>query len=217
MSDHDSFIQEVSEEVRRERLFGYIRRYGWIAVLIVVLLVGGAAWNEYRKAQARAAAEGRGDAILSALEAEAPEARRAALEGIDDPGPAAPVVALLAAAEALEADDPARAADALRAIAADQDHPPVYRDLATLKLAILLTDRAEPGERIALLQPLTAPGAPFRVLAEEQIALAEIEAGETQAALDRLRAIARDTAATGGLRQRVNQLIVALGGEAEQA
>ena len=56
MSDTDSFIDEVTEEVRRDRLFGLMKRYGWIAALAVLLIVGGAAWNEWRKAQDRAAA-----------------------------------------------------------------------------------------------------------------------------------------------------------------
>ena len=40
MSDTDSFIDEVTEEVKRDRLFATMRKYGWIAVLIVLLLVG---------------------------------------------------------------------------------------------------------------------------------------------------------------------------------
>ena len=49
VSDTDSFIEEVSEEVRRDRLFKIFKKYAWVAVLIVVLLVGGAAFNEYNK------------------------------------------------------------------------------------------------------------------------------------------------------------------------
>ena len=49
MSDTDSFIEEVSEEVRRDRLFRLFRKYAWLAILLVVLIVAGAALNEYRK------------------------------------------------------------------------------------------------------------------------------------------------------------------------
>ena len=45
MSDTYSFIDEVTEEVRRDRLFGYFRRYGWIPAVIIVALVGGTAYN----------------------------------------------------------------------------------------------------------------------------------------------------------------------------
>ena len=33
MSNPDSFIDEVTEEVRRDRLFAVFRKYGWIGVL----------------------------------------------------------------------------------------------------------------------------------------------------------------------------------------
>ena len=36
MSDTDSFIDEVNEEVRRDRLYHLLRRYGWIAALAIV-------------------------------------------------------------------------------------------------------------------------------------------------------------------------------------
>ncbi|MDJ0824964.1 MAG: hypothetical protein QNJ16_05615 [Rhodobacter sp.] len=215
MSETDSFIEEVSEEVRRERLFRYIRRYGWIAVLLVVVLVGGAAYNEWSKAQTRAAAEARGDAILAALEASDADARQAALAEIDADGRSAAIVALLTASEAVSADNEAAAVASLQAIEADTAQPELYRQLATLKRLILTTADTAPADRIAALEPLTAPGAAFRILAEEQIAVAEADAGDTAAALTRLQGLLNDTEATPGLRQRVSQLIVALGGEPE--
>ena len=59
MANQDSFINEVTEEVRRDRLFTLFRRYAWIGITIVVLTVAGAAWNEWRKADARAEAQAR--------------------------------------------------------------------------------------------------------------------------------------------------------------
>jgi hypothetical protein len=76
VSNPDSFIDEVTEEVRRDRLFAAFRRYGWIAVLAVLGIVGGAAWNEWQKAQAVERAQAFGDALLASLEATTPEARR---------------------------------------------------------------------------------------------------------------------------------------------
>jgi len=215
LSDTDSFIEEVTEEVQRDKLFGYIRRYGWIAVLLVFALVGGAAWNEYSKAQTRNAAQARGDAILAALSSDDSGERAAALAQIDASGATAPVVAMLRSAEEMAADDPDAAAAALQAIASDDAQPPLYRDLALLKHVILTAASTDPADRIAALQPLTAPGGPFRVLAEEQIALAEVQSGETDAALTRLQALVEDTEASQGLRRRVSQLIVALGGDAD--
>ena len=67
MSDTDSFIEEVSEEVRRDRLFSLFRKYAWVAVLLVVLIVGGAAWNEYRKLTEQREAAELGDQLYAAL------------------------------------------------------------------------------------------------------------------------------------------------------
>ena len=217
LSDTDSFIEEVTEEVRREKLFGLMRRYGWIPILLVVLLVAGAAYNEYRKASIRAEAEAAGDAILAAMDGSDAAARVAALNALDQTETSGPVIALLAAGEALNAKDPEAAAAALRAIADDAGQPALYRDMATLKWVILSAAQTAPADRIDALMPLTAAGAPFRVLAEEQIALAEIELGKTEAALTRLRALIEDNEASQGLQRRASQLIVALGGEVAPA
>ena len=56
-NQNDSFIDEVTEELRRDRLYGAMRRYGWIGVLLIVVIVGGAAWREYSLARDRAAAQ----------------------------------------------------------------------------------------------------------------------------------------------------------------
>ena len=54
---------------------------------------------------------------------------------------------------------------------------------------------------------------PFRLLAEEQIAYLDIEAGDVAAATDRLNDLLTHAEATPGLQQRAVQVIVALGEE----
>lgn len=214
MASEDSFIDEVTEEVRREKLFRYIRRYGWIAVAAVVLLVGGAAFNEYRKAQIRSAAEARGDAVLAALEETNESARAVAISAIEAEGDAKAILEMLAAAQARE-DETAKGAalDRLAAIAGNDDVSPVYRDLAELKLVLLQGEALTPDERIARLARLSVPGAPYRPLALEATALAHVDKGETENALAILTDLLSDAQITPGLRRRASQLIVALGGE----
>ena len=60
VSNNESFIDEVSEAVRRDQLFATFRRYGWIAALLVIVQVGGAAWNEVTKARKASADQARG-------------------------------------------------------------------------------------------------------------------------------------------------------------
>lgn len=209
MSETDTFIDEVSEEVRRDRLYALMRKYGWIAVLLVVLLVGGAAFNEWRKASARAEAQALGDAILAAEEQADPAERAAALAALEVDGDAAAVVAMLTATDGEDG------AAALRALADDASIDSLYRDLAQLKLVTAANSGLDNGERRARLEPLAVAGAPFRVLAEEQLALIDIDDGQTDAAIARLQTLLVDDEASGALRRRASQLIVALGGSLE--
>ena len=217
MSNQDSFINEVSEEVRKDKLYALMKRYGWIAIALVVLVVGGASVFEWQKAKARAAAEATGDALLSALSASSPADRAAAIAGFEPTGGAAQaaVVGLLQAAAETEAGEDAKARVTLSEIAASTDTPAIYRDLATLKAAML--PGGDPEDRIARLHPLMTPGNPYRLLAIEQRALAEIEMGNTDTAIQTLQDILADADRTEGLRRRASQLIVALGGTLEES
>lgn len=210
MSNNESFIDEVNEEVQRDKLFQFIRRYGWIGIVLVLLLVGGAAWNEWRKAQEVAEAQALGDGLLAALEASDPAARAEALAAVEAEGEAVIVRDMLRAAELSASGEPGAAADLLNEVAQTPGIDPVYGDLVRLKAAML--SDAPPSERIATLDPLAAPGAPYRLLALEQIALAETEAGETEAAIATATDILQDAALGRGLRERMQNLIVTLGG-----
>lgn len=213
MSNPESFIQEVTEEVRRDRLFGYARRYGWIAVLLVVLVVGGAAFNEWRKARTEAEAQAFGDAVMDAMGTETAAARRDALSGIDAPGARAGIVTLLQAAEAQRAGDRDAALAAFAAVEDNAELPASYRQLAALKRVMLAGDAMARDERASILSGLAQPDMPFRPLAMEQLALLRVEAGETAAALEILRETLDEPEATEDLRARVRQVIVALGGD----
>jgi len=213
VSDSDSFIDEVTEEVRRDRFFRLVRRYGWIAVLAVLLLVGGAGWKEWRKATERQRAQAFGDAILTALQRPERAARAEALAAVQAPGDGGrAVLELLTAAEQGSAQ-PQAAARRLLTLADTAAVPEVYRQLATLKAVAIPESGLAADERRTRLEGLTRSGGLARLLAEEQLALLEIETGQTMAALERLQRIVEDAEATAGLRRRARQVIVALGGE----
>ncbi len=210
MSDTDSFIDEVTDEVRRDALYRYIRRYGWVAVTAVVVLVGGAAYNEYSKAQSQAAAQAAGDGILTAMAQDDATMRAQALAAVSAEGSAVAVTGLLTAGAQLDASDVAGALITLQGLAVNADVPEIYRDLAAFKAAML--PNADAAARKSALEALAAPGLPFALLAREQLGLIEVDAGEVEAAIETMRAISEDAGATRGLRERAQTLIVALGG-----
>lgn len=215
MSNPESFIEEVSEEVRRDRLYGALRKYGWIGVLAVVLIVGGAAFNEYRKAQSKAAAEAYGDALYTALETEEIEARLSLLNAVETPEAAVALTGLITATE-LTARSSEEAVAALQALIVNPDTPPLYRDLGRLRLALDGAEVLSVSERGAALDALIQGSGPFRLLALEQRALLEAEAGDVDAAIATLQEVMRSAGASEGMQSRALQLIVALGGDVAQ-
>ncbi|GFE52049.1 hypothetical protein So717_38020 [Roseobacter cerasinus] len=213
MSDTDSFIDEVNEEVRRDRLYGYLKRYGWIGVLLVVLIVGGAAWTEYRKAAARAEAQALGDGMLAALSASSPDERTDALAGLSAEDPtASALVAMLRAATAQDAGNTEAAVTALDAVAVNPDVDQIYRQIASFKSLTLQAETLDADTRRQRFEALAVAGAPLRLLALEQLALIDVAEGQTDAAIARYQDILQDAALTSDLQQRALQVIVALGG-----
>lgn len=216
VSETDSFIEEVSEEVRRDRLFVLMRKYGWIGIVAVLLLVGGAAYNEWRKANEMASAQQLGDSLMQALEQEDSAARAAALaEVVAEGGQSHGLVNMLLANEQLDAGDKTAAAATLNALTNDVELPKAYRDLATLKLVLLSGNDMPVDERRAKLDDLAVGGGAFRLLAEEQLAMLDIEEGNAEAAISRLQDIINDVDVTAGLQGRASQLIVVLGGDVD--
>jgi hypothetical protein len=217
VSDTDSFITEVSEEVRKDQLFGYVKKYGWIAITLIFVLVGGAAYSEWTKAQGRAASQAAGDALLDALEQDDIAARAVALAEVTSDGPAAAVSGLLTAAAQQNAGDLAGAKATLDGLATNDVIPQAYRDVAVFKSAMIDVEGIGSAERRDLLQSLATPGLPYRLLAMEQIAIMDVASDDTDAAVAGLQAILEDAAVSRGLRDRAQTLMVALGAELEPA
>lgn len=216
MSDTDSFIEEVTEEVRRDRLYGLLRRYGWIAVLAIVLIVGGTSYSEYRKAQIRGKAEALGDSMIAALASGESASRAVALAEINADSPTATaVLRLMTAAEQTRAGENDLAIETLNAIALDGGVPEVYRQIAQFKSLTQQGDSTPVAERRQALETMANPGSPMRLLASEQLALIDVEQGDAAAAITRFQAILSDAEVTSGLQQRAVQVIVALGGDPE--
>ena len=211
MSDTDSFIDEVTEEVRRDRLFGYFRRYGWIAAVVILGLVGGTAYNEWSKSTAAQVAQARGDALLDALDMDDDTASITALSEIAT-NEGGDVVASFLAAGA----DQSQAANLLGVIAANTDHPEYIRDLARLKLATT-PDAVSQDAAVLILTDLSAAGGLYRNAATEMLVAIELERGNVDAAVTLLQAHIQDAQATQEQIQRMGELIVALGATPELA
>ncbi|MDB6182315.1 tetratricopeptide repeat protein [Paracoccus fistulariae] len=212
-NQNDSFIDEVFDDLRRERLFRLYRRWGWLALLIVLLIVGGVIWREYSQARDETRARDWGDAVLAAEETGDP----AAIMQIDPDGSEGRriVGALLAAGDWAEAGGKDAAIEALRAVANDPESDTALQDLAKLKLVILQGAAMEPTERDEILARLSRAGAPFELLALEQKAIALIDAGRKDDAISLIRQIQQKDGLSQALRRRLSEMMIALGEEPE--
>lgn len=212
-NQNDSFIDEVTEDLRRDRLFALFRRYGWIALLLVLLLVGGVTWREISQARQQAAAEAWGDQILMAEASGDP----AAILKVDPNGSDGrrALAGLLAAAGWVGSGGTDAAADALRSVADADQADPLLDDLADLKLVMLQGPQMDPSERDAVLTRLSRAGAPFELLALEQKAVALIETGRIDDAVTLIRQIQQKDGLSEALRLRLSEMMIAVGVEPE--
>ena len=205
-------FREVDEEVRAERAKGLWRKYGVFVVgaaVLAVLAVGG--FQLWKHMQAEAAAE-------ASLRLE----QAASLAGEDKPGDAIEAFAALAAegggagllARFGEAAELARQGNTdaalarYKALAADEDAAPVYRDLARLFQGMIELDAGRPEAAIATVEGLSGA---LRHSAAETIAAARAALGETTAAVAGFKALADDLEAPVGVRRRAAEMLAALG------
>ena len=210
MSNPDSFIDEVTEEVRRDRLFRLFRKYGWIGVVIILGLVGGTAWTEWTKSRDAARAQAFGDGVIDALDQGVPADRREALAAVPSDAEQTALLNLILASDPDE--DKAATLAALEKVAGDASLAPTYRDLAALRRVLVAGADLPLADRRAALQEIAGAGRPYRVLAEEQLAYLLIEEGKSDEAITALIALVQDQEASGALRGRAGQVVTALGG-----
>ncbi|MEM6905023.1 MAG: tetratricopeptide repeat protein [Pseudomonadota bacterium] len=209
-TDSDNFIQEVTEEVERDRMNRQLKKWGPLVGAGALALVGIFAIWEWQKTQAREAAEDIGAILLSEDLADPTQAETAvaALEG-----PPAMLAALRLAEAQLAAGNIDAAVETYLGVGADPAVPPAYGDLAILRAARIQATDQDPNGVIATLEPIAAEGRPYRLLAQEMIATLKLNLGETAEAHEMLNAILADETRTGGLEARARQLLVSSGGE----
>ena len=209
MSETDSFIAEVTEDVRRDRLFGLFRRFGWIPAALIVIIVSGTAYNEWSKSKADKLAQVRGDALLAAMDTVDEVARASALNEIASQGSENIVAQMLAAGGKDE-----NSINFLNAVIINTDQPEYIRDLAKLKLTMLPGAQTK-EQKLKTLDILSQPGGIYRNAAVEILVAFELELGHPNKAIEFLKSHIQDAGASRAQVQRMAELLVALGSEPE--
>lgn len=203
-------FHEVDEEVRREKLQKLWERYGvHIIVLAVVIVACVGAWRGYewwRGKQAAAAGAQFATAMTLSDEGKHADAEKAFAK-IAAQAPAG--YRVLARFHTASERAQSNAADAVKAydkLAADDSLSATLRDLAGLRAAMLLVDKAPFDEMKKRLDPLAAPGRTFRASARELLALSAWHHHDFKAARHYIDMIMGDPSTPPGARSRAQVL-----------
>nr|WP_240957103.1 tetratricopeptide repeat protein [Pseudopontixanthobacter vadosimaris] len=212
-------LREVDDAVRQDRYSDFAQRFGIpLIVLLVLVLAAFAGWLFWQSRQ-EGEMERRSEALIGALdqiEAGNLDTGGELLEPLATGDAAGPQSAarMLQAGIALEqgrADDAARL---FAAVGADEDAPAALRDLATIREVATRFDSLPPQQVINRLEGLAVPGNPFFGSAAELVAMAHLEAGNTQRAGNLFAEIAKAGDVPDSLRSRARQIAGQLGVDA---
>lgn len=215
----ESFIREVDEEYRRDRLNQFWSRYGrWLLIVIGLFLVGLAGFLYWREEQKRAAGEFGAEFMRAADQLEAgntagatPTLAKAVTA--DQPGYEA-LGRLGQAATAEREGKTAEAAAMYAAIAADTDVAEPFRQLATVKQTMLQFGDLPYAQLVERLRPLAKSGNPWFGTAGEMLAVAHMRNGKPELAAPLFASLARDEALPASIRGRALQMASMLGTDA---
>lgn len=218
-NDGETFLKEVDDELRKERVNSFVARYGWWilgGVLLLLAGIGGWLWWTGSKAAAREAA---GESLVEAL---------GQLESVRpaDRAAAAPKIAALATSEIegyraaalfsranseTQAGNNRAAIATLRAIAEDQSLDEIYRQAAQIRRTALEFDTIAPQEVIRRLDPLAAAGSPWVGAAGEMVGVAHLKMNRPDLAGPIFVRIARQEGVPDPIKARAGHMAASLG------
>ena len=212
----DNFIEEVDEELKRERYLELWRKYGRLVVsavlLIVIAVAGSVGWRQYQVNWRIESGLKYVNAVDLAGAGKSADAL-AAFQGLGKDGAAGyrDLARFQEAAVLARQGNEAAAAQIYDAVAKDEGADAVFRNLALILYALNVADRAEPKALADRLKPLTEDASPWRFSALEITALLHRRRGDISAAKSVYRKLADDEHAPPRLRARAAEFLAVIG------
>ena len=219
---NESFLREVDENLRRDRMRDFAKAYGkWLVAALVLFLAAVAGWLYWQNRQQEKAAAQSEElmgiyADIGTGKTEQAAKRLQTLERSDNDVVRA-LALLTEAAVALDGNNRTAALSNYRTIAADEGLPDAYRNLGLIRATALEFDSIKPEEVIARLEPLTKPGNAWFGTAGEMTAMAYLKQGQRERAARLFAAIAADRQVPQTIRNRSVQIAGTLGVDASAA
>ena len=167
MVESESFIKEVSEEVKRDRLFKVLNKFKWPLSAIIILLVGAVGGYEYYKFDKKSKAQKNGEFLMSAIES-LKDNGQPITEEIENKFTSV-LIKLNEAKYFEEKGDMKRASAAYNQVITEYGENKFFNHYS--KFQLYLMDPAESFsdvKKIKILDELSAPDGPLKLLALEQ-------------------------------------------------
>jgi len=218
-NETDSFVNEVDESLRQDRMLGLAKQYGpWLIGAFVVLLIGVAAfmgWQGYSRDQSRAHADVYAAAQKMAAEGVAAgnlEQAKAEFERLTNEGPQVyRVMARLEHGAILETQGDLEAALAEFDQAAEDANDPIMRDTARLRAAYIVAETQDFAALQTRLQPLIESDSRISYLARELLGIEAWEAGNIDLARETLQNLTLAFDAPEAVQQRAQVALSVIG------
>jgi hypothetical protein len=216
--DSESFIQEVHESLRHDRVSDLVKRYWrWAVGAVAVVLLGVGGWQAYEAFNRNAAREGAvefGQAQDQARQGNL-DAANALFERLSEKGPHSyRILAKMERAGIIATRGDADGAIAMFDQIASETQDKTLRDTARLRAAYLVADRQDFQAVRTRVQPLIDEGGPISYLARELLGVEAWEAGDFALARDTLQNLTLAFDAPEDVRQRA-QLALSVVGEVD--
>lgn len=219
-NETDSFVQEVDESLRQDRVLQFFKRYG-LHILggFAAIIIGVAGWMFWQNQQ-REAARAQSDEFVAALNMARDgnlEGAKAEFERMSSEGPQAyRVMSLMQRAAILQGEGDLEASIAMFDEAAEAARDPLMRQTAQLRAAYIAADTQDFAALQTRLQPLVDAEGRISYLARELLAIEAWEAGENDLARRTLETLTLAFDAPQEVQQRA-QLALAVLGPAPEA
>jgi hypothetical protein len=204
VSENDSFIDEVTEEVRRDKLYLFFKKYVWVLVLVILSVILASIFIEIRSNAKQASAEMLGDVLYRSLNNtfENAQINESDQEKFID---SKSVVALILEAKVLENNSKFKLAiTSYETILNINELPNSLKDFVKFKLLMLIKDN--PTRVESLLAELINPDSSFNLLALEQKALIKINDEQWKQAISILNILIESPEASQAMISRATQL-----------
>ena len=216
MANPESFLEEVAEEVRRERLFKFFKKNGWIIAFVVLVALCASIAYEWRKNSEISRAKSNGDLLTLALEKSQKGNLEELLGLLSDNSPyLRPSSDLMAVTKLYYAEllyntdnDSSASMSVLKEIFSNESISTTLRQLAKIKYLLLLS--GDNKLKQDLIDELSSPGNHYRFLAQEHKVQTYLASGMSDEANRQIDILLNDLEVSEQQKRRLMDLKLAI-------